>query len=105
MRAILAVCCVLLCAVVPVFNVQDRPTAYVGAEIIPINGPPIPDGVLVVSHGKIVAVGSRAMTKIPDGAQVVDAHGKVIMPGLVDSHSHIGGGAGGDNSGPIQPET
>ena len=45
------------------------------------------------------------MTKIPDGAQVVDAHGKVIMPGLVDSHSHIGGGAGGDNSGPIQPET
>ena len=30
--------------------------------------------------------------------------GKVIMPGLVDSHSHIGGGTGADGSAPIQPD-
>jgi imidazolonepropionase-like amidohydrolase len=33
---------------------------------------------------------------------VVDAAGKIIMPGIVDTHSHIGGGAGGDRSDPIQ---
>ena len=31
--------------------------------------------------------------------------GKVIMPGLICTHSHIGGWGGGDRSGPIQPET
>ena len=36
---------------------QDKPQAYVGAQIIPIKGQPIPNGVLVVQHGKILAVG------------------------------------------------
>jgi imidazolonepropionase-like amidohydrolase len=42
--------------------------------------------------------------RIPQGAEVFDVSGKVIMPGLVDTHSHIGGGSGGDNSAPIQPD-
>lgn len=100
------VSCVLLCAVAPAINAQSNTTqAFVGAEIIPISGPPIQNGVLVVSRGKIVAVGTRAGTAIPNGANVVDVSGKVIMPGLIDTHSHIGGGSGADGSGPIQPET
>src|SRR6266576_5678595 len=99
-----AVCCALLCVIT--INAQGGPRqAYIGAQIIPISGPPIVNGVIVVSRGKIVAVGTRAATTIPAGAQVIDVTGKVIMPGLVDTHSHIGGGAGGDGSGPIQPET
>jgi len=107
MRYMLATaCCVLLCAIATTINAQGEPAqAYVGAQIIPISGPPIQDGVIVVSRGKILAVGTRAATRVPAGAQVVDVTGKVIMPGLVDTHSHIGGGAGGDASGPIQPET
>lgn len=106
MRYILALCFTLLCVYAPTFQAQSqRPKAYVGAEIIPINGPPIQNGVLVVSSGRIVAVGARATTTIPAGAEVIDVTGKVIMPGLVDTHSHIGGGSGGDSSGPIQPET
>jgi imidazolonepropionase-like amidohydrolase len=106
MRYMLALCGALLCVFAPTFQAQSQhPKAYVGAEIIPINGPPIQNGVLVVSSGKIVAVGTRATTTIPAGAEVIDATGKVIMPGLVDTHSHIGGGSGGDSSGPIQPET
>jgi imidazolonepropionase-like amidohydrolase len=41
---------------------------------------------------------------VPEGATVVDVAGRTLMPGLVDSHSHIGAVAGADDSGPIQPE-
>jgi len=57
--------------------------------------------VLVVQGGKIVAVGREGAVRIPNGAEVHDVTGKVIMPGLVDTHSHIGGGDGGDRSSPI----
>jgi imidazolonepropionase-like amidohydrolase len=83
---------------------QERPQAYVGARVIPINGAPIENGVIVVHRGKIVAVGARGSTTIPAGAETHDVTGKVIMPGLVDSHSHIGSPAGGDGSSPIQPD-
>ncbi|MCG8457545.1 MAG: amidohydrolase family protein, partial [Holophagales bacterium] len=67
-------------------------------------GEPIADGVLVVDGGSIVAVGPAAEVEVPDGATTHDVAGKVIMPGLVDTHSHIGGGWAGDRSAPIQPE-
>lgn len=82
----------------------DAVTAFVGARLIPIDGPEIPVGVLVVEGGEIVAVGTRREVRIPDGAEVIDVSGKVIMPGLVCSHSHVGGIGGADGSGPIQPE-
>ena len=61
-----------------------------GAQILPISGPPIAQGVLVVKGGKIVAIGAAGQVQIPAGATIQDATGKVIMPGIVDSHSHIG---------------
>ena len=83
---------------------QDRPLAIKGAQIIPIAGDPITHGVLVVQHGQILAVGSVDSVKIPAGAEIIYATGKVLMPGLIDSHSHIGAGTGGDGSAPIQPD-
>jgi len=83
---------------------QEQPVAVTGAQIIPIAGEPIAHGTLVVQHGRILAVGPADVVKIPAGAQVIDATGKVLMPGLIDSHSHIGAGTGGDGSGPIQPD-
>jgi imidazolonepropionase-like amidohydrolase len=94
----------LLCAMTPNIFAQDRPQAYTGATVIPISGPVIQDGVLVIQRGKITAVGARSSTQIPADAQTIDVSGKVIMPGLVDTHTHIGGGAGADNSAPIQPD-
>ncbi|HMW02124.1 MAG TPA: amidohydrolase, partial [Acidobacteriota bacterium] len=75
---------------------QEKPHAFVGAEIIPITGAPISNGVLVVHKGKIVAVGPAKTTQIPADAERHEVSGKVLMPGLVDSHSHIGGPGGGD---------
>ncbi|HEX8745617.1 MAG TPA: amidohydrolase family protein [Pyrinomonadaceae bacterium] len=112
MKSFLALVCVLSCVVgagplllAPASSAQaEKPLAFVGAQIIPIAGAPIPNGVLVVSRGKIVAVGARGSVQIPADAEVRDVAGKFIMPGLIDSHSHVGSVAGGDNSGPIQPE-
>ena len=83
---------------------QEKPVAFTGARILTISGDPVADGVLVVQGGRIVAVGPAASTPVPAGADVRDARGKVIMPGLVDSHSHIGGSSGADGAGPIQPD-
>ena len=85
-------------------SAQEKPVAFTGAQIIPIAGDPIAHGVLVVQHGKILAIGAAGSVAIPAGAEIHDATGQVLMPGLVDSHSHIGGGSGGDGSGPIQPD-
>ena len=82
---------------------QDQPQAFVGAKIIPIEGPEIENGVLVVQGGKILAVGG-AGTTIPTNAVRHDVKGKVIMPGLVDTHSHIGSPEGADSTAPIQPD-
>ncbi len=80
------------------------PRAYVGAKLISIAGPEIDSGVLVVQGGKIQAVGPAASVAIPANAERIDVTGKVIMPGLVDTHIHIGGIGGADSTGPIQPD-
>jgi len=82
----------------------EPPRAFVGALLVPIDGPPIPNGVLLVKNGRIAAIGARDAVALPADAAVVDVTGKTILPGLVDSHSHIGAVAGADGSGPIQPE-
>lgn len=83
---------------------QTTPVAFTGARLIPISGPEIANGVLVVQNGKILAAGPAASVAIPAGAQRVDAAGKIIMPGLVDSHSHIMGPEGADGSAALQPD-
>ncbi|MCG8404474.1 MAG: amidohydrolase family protein [Phycisphaerales bacterium] len=83
---------------------QDSPIALIGAEIIPIAGPVIPKGTLVTHRGEIIAVGPDGSTRIPNDAQQIDGGGKVVMPGLICTHSHLGGGWAGDSSTPIQPD-
>ncbi|MGK0189477.1 MAG: imidazolonepropionase-like amidohydrolase [Verrucomicrobiales bacterium] len=78
--------------------------AFVGAKVIPITGDTIENGTLLVKDGKIVAVGKSDEVQIPDGFETIDAEGKVIMPGLICTHSHVGQVSGGDSSAPIQPE-
>ncbi len=83
---------------------QTNPIAVKGALIYPISGEPINNGVLIVQDKKIVSVGKADEIEIPNSAEVIDASGKVILPGLIDTHSHIGEGSGGDASSPTNPE-
>jgi len=84
--------------------VHAETTAFVGARIHTADGAVIDDGVLLVEDGRIGAVGPRGNIRVPGGATEVDVAGKVIIPGLVDTHSHVGEVSGGDGSAPIQPE-
>ncbi len=85
-------------------HAQDTAKAFIGAEIITATGDQYDDGVLVVRNGIIESVGARGQVTIPSGAEQIDVSGKVIMPGLVDPHSHIGGGDGGDRSASLHPD-
>ena len=98
----IAVCLVAALFLPQALVAQERPLALTGARIVPISGPEIESGTLVVHRGRIVAVGAGA--SIPADAEVVDLAGRVLMPGLVDTHSHVGQVAGADSSAPIQPD-
>ena len=70
----------------------NHAVAIVGATLIDgRGGPALIDSVVVVRGEKIVAVGKRASVSIPAGAEVVDAKGLTLVPGLIDSHFHIDG--------------
>ncbi len=90
-------------------SAQEKSVAFINARIIPIESggkaaPEIERGAVVVKDGKIVSVGAiGADYKAPDGATVVDCKSKTIMPGIVDTHSHVGGIGGADGSATIQP--
>jgi len=84
-------------------SAQAAPQAFTGALVIPVDGPEIPNGIVLVDDGKIVAVGSAAAVRLSADVELIDMSGKVIMPGLVDTHSHIGGFRAADSSAPIQP--
>ena len=83
-------------------SAQPQPLALTNAHIIPIAGDEIPSGTLLVHQGKIVAVGANV--SIPAEAERRDLGGKTLMPGLVDTHSHIGEVEGADRSEPIQAD-
>ena len=98
----LALALAALC-VAPPMAAQDEPHVFRGAQVLPIAGPPIESGVLVVQGGKITDVGGPD-TRTPRGAVEHDLSGKVLMPGLVDTHSHVGSVSGGDRSAPLHPD-
>ncbi len=63
--------------------------AIVGGMLIDGHGAtPIQHSVVLVDGSRIVAVGNRETLTVPDGAQIVDAHGLTVMPGLIDAHVH-----------------
>lgn len=99
----LAVCCRSVAA--------GQATAYTGAAIHTAAGKTFKPGTLIVQDGKIVDVGPSEKVAVPDDVRRIDVSGKVIIPGLVDSHSHLGvysrpgvsaNSDGNESTGPVQ---
>ena len=66
--------------------------AIVGAQLIDGTGAdPVTESVIVIRNGRIQAAGPRDTTSVPAGAEMIDATGKTIIAGLVDTHSHYPG--------------
>jgi imidazolonepropionase-like amidohydrolase len=64
--------------------------AIVGATLIDGSGmKPLPDSVVVVRGERIEAVGRQGDVNIPDGAEVIEASGRWLIPGLIDLHVHL----------------
>ncbi|AMV23095.1 N-substituted formamide deformylase precursor [Gemmata sp. SH-PL17] len=101
---------------VPVTNTSadaEKVLAFKNATIhTAVDDKPLENATLVVRGGKIIDLGAATAVRIPAGAEVVDLRGAVIIPGLVDTHSHVGvasrPGVSANNdlsemSGPVQP--
>jgi len=67
-----------------------KATVIRGGRVVPVSGPAIEDGAVLVEDGKITAVGRAGELATPQGAEVVDAAGGWILPGLVESLASIG---------------
>lgn len=83
-------------------------TAFINAHVVPVDGDPF-DGTVLIDSGTISALGPNVA--VPDGAEVVDATGRWILPGFVDAHTHLGvheeaeGWAGSDTNEMTDPVT
>lgn len=102
-RRTLAVVAIVPAAVALVFTVgvlwpQERlqpvltrvPIAFVHAGVIDVRaGAAVPQQTVVVESGRIRSVGLDGTVEVPEGATVVDARGKYLLPAFWDMHTHV----------------
>src|SRR6185312_1970301 len=65
-------------------------TAIVGATLVDgRGGPPVADAVVVLSGSRIVSAGPRRSVAVPAGATEIDARGRWLVPGFIDTNVHL----------------
>ena len=64
--------------------------AIVGGKLLTVSHGVIENGTVILTNGKITAIGPTASTPTPAGAQVFDAKGMTVYPGLFDAETHLG---------------
>src|SRR5438876_6510705 len=73
----------------PIAGQQSSVLVVDGATLMDGTGAaPVANSVIVIDNGRITAVGPRSRVRIPAGARTLDAKGKFVVPGLIDSHVH-----------------
>lgn len=72
-------------------DIGNQWIAITGARVLDGKGGIINNGTVVVKNGLIQSVGAAIDVEVPSGAEVMDATGKTLMPGLIDPHFHLDG--------------
>ena len=69
---------------------NSKKIAITGATLIDGTGkPPVNNSVILINGERIEVVGTNQTMAIPEGAEIIDARGKYLLPGLIDLHVHI----------------
>jgi imidazolonepropionase-like amidohydrolase len=83
--------------------------AITGGRIVPISGPALDRGTVLIIDGRVTAVGTDV--QVPDGVAIIDAEGSWVLPGFIEAHAHVGaheeaeGWAGADSNELTDPVT
>ena len=81
---------VLLVAIATTASAQSSVKAFTDLRLIDSTGAtPLTTSTIVVRDGRIAAVGPSSRTNVPAGAQRISLRGKVVIPGLINSHGHV----------------
>jgi imidazolonepropionase-like amidohydrolase len=79
---------IALATVLAAFTLPAQTIAITGGTVYPVSGPVIKNGTVIITKGKITAVGANVA--IPAGATKIDATGKWVTPGLVNAATAVG---------------
>jgi imidazolonepropionase-like amidohydrolase len=93
---------ILVAVVLIAPNIGAQDIALKGGTILTITNGTIENGTIVIQNGKITALGKDIA--IPSGIPVIDTAGKFIMPGIIDSHSHIALADINEATDPVTPQ-
>lgn len=85
-----AVAAQLIMAPSPAPMPGDPVIAIVHGRVCPVEAPDIEDGVVVIRGRKIESVGKFGTVTVPSGARIIDATGKIVVPGFLEMHNHTG---------------
>jgi imidazolonepropionase-like amidohydrolase len=89
--------------------VADGTVAIVGGYVVPVTADPVDGGTVLIEDGTITAVGRDV--PVPDGAIIIGAAGRWVLPGFIEAHGHVGvseegeGWAGADTNELTEPVT
>lgn len=87
-RRVTRVAGILAVSVVPAFTATAQTIAITGGRVYPVSGPVIENGTVVITNGRITAVGANV--PVPAGATRIDASGKWVTPGIVNVATTLG---------------
>jgi imidazolonepropionase-like amidohydrolase len=77
-------------AVLPPAPPGPEALAIVDATLLLGTGERVEGGAIVIEEGRLSAVGPADAVDVPEGARTVEAGGRFVTPGLIDTHSHMG---------------
>lgn len=95
------VCLMILMLLTAICTADDKITAIQGGDIYTITGGIIRNGTVLIKGTQIDQVGSNIA--VPKGATVINAKGKIVMPGFVAVSGRLGGGSGGKITDSLDP--